>query len=91
MREDEDAFSLTLGFALARRTGLPVSLVSGSGGLLSDALVRNTDVACLAFVGGKSNGRDIAASLYDCEKRYMLEEDAHPYNPGRSNTAARLS
>jgi acyl-CoA reductase-like NAD-dependent aldehyde dehydrogenase len=70
---DGGLFSLTLGFALARRAGLPVSLVSGSGGALSDALVRNQDVACLAFVGGKSNGRDIAASLYDREKRYMLE------------------
>ncbi|WP_129671420.1 aldehyde dehydrogenase family protein [Candidatus Chloroploca sp. Khr17] len=70
---DGGIFSLTLGFALARRVGLPVSLVSGSGGVLSDALVRNPDVACLAFVGGKSNGRDIAASLYDREKRYMLE------------------
>ncbi|HMQ33058.1 MAG TPA: aldehyde dehydrogenase family protein [Chloroflexaceae bacterium] len=70
---DGGMFALTLGFALARRAGLPVSLVSGSGGQLSDALVRNPDVACLAFVGGKSNGRDIAASLYDREKRYMLE------------------
>jgi acyl-CoA reductase-like NAD-dependent aldehyde dehydrogenase len=70
---DGGMFSLTLGFALARRAGLPVSLVSGSGGTLSDALVRNHDVSCLAFVGGKSNGRDIAASLYDRDKRYMLE------------------
>lgn len=70
---DGGAFALTLGFALARRAGLPVTLVSGSGGALSDALVRNPDVACLAFVGGKTNGRDIAASLYDREKRYMLE------------------
>lgn len=70
---DGGMYSLTLGFALARRCGLPVSLVSGSGGALSDALVRNPDVACLAFVGGKSNGRDIAASLYDRDKRYMLE------------------
>jgi acyl-CoA reductase-like NAD-dependent aldehyde dehydrogenase len=30
-------------------------------------------VACLAFVGGRTNGRDIAASLYDRNKRYMLE------------------
>jgi acyl-CoA reductase-like NAD-dependent aldehyde dehydrogenase len=70
---DGGMFALTVGFALARRCGLPVSLVSGSGGTLSDALVRNQDVACLAFVGGKSNGRDIAASLYDRDKRYMLE------------------
>lgn len=70
---DGGLYALTLGFALARRAGLPVSIVSGSGGTLSDALVRNPDVACLAFVGGKTNGRDIAASLYDREKRYMLE------------------
>lgn len=70
---DGGLFSLTIGFALARRCGLPVSLVSGSGGALSEALVRNQDVDALAFVGGKSNGRDIAASLYDRDKRYMLE------------------
>jgi acyl-CoA reductase-like NAD-dependent aldehyde dehydrogenase len=70
---DGGAFSLSLGFALMRRAGLPVTLVSGSGGALSDALVRNPDIACLAFVGGKTNGRDIAASLYDRERRYMLE------------------
>lgn len=64
---------LTLAFALARREKLPVSLVSGSGGQLSDALVKNNAIACLAFVGGKSNGGVIAASLYDQNKRYMLE------------------
>lgn len=70
---DGSLYALTIGMAIARRAGLPVSLVSGSGGQLSDALVRNTDVDCLAFVGGKTNGRDIASSLYDREKRYMLE------------------
>lgn len=64
---------LTLACALARRAELPVTLLSGSGGQLGDALVRGDEVACLAFVGGKSNGRDIAASLYDRNKRYMLE------------------
>lgn len=70
---DGGLFSLTLSMCLARRAGLPVSLVSGSGGQLSEALVRNDDIACLSFVGGKTNGRDIAASLYDKGKRYMLE------------------
>lgn len=70
---DGGLFALTVSLALARRCGLPVSLVSGSGGKLSEALVRGPEVACLAFVGGKTNGRDIAASLYDREKRYMLE------------------
>jgi acyl-CoA reductase-like NAD-dependent aldehyde dehydrogenase len=50
-----------------------VSLVSGSGGQLSDALVRNEFVDCLAFVGGKTNGGAVAASLYDDSKRYMIE------------------
>ena len=70
---DGGLYALTLSFAIARRAGLPVSLVSGSGGQLSEALVRNDDIACLSFVGGKTNGRDIAASLYDKGKRYMLE------------------
>jgi acyl-CoA reductase-like NAD-dependent aldehyde dehydrogenase len=70
---DGGLYALTLSMAMARRAGLPVSLVSGSGGQLSDALVRHEAVACLSFVGGKSNGRDIAASLYDQDRRYMLE------------------
>lgn len=70
---DGGLFALSLCFGLARRAGLPVSLVSGSGGELSDALVRNEYVDCLAFVGGKNNGRDIAAAFYDRNKRYMLE------------------
>jgi acyl-CoA reductase-like NAD-dependent aldehyde dehydrogenase len=70
---DGGVFALTVAFALARRSGLPVSLVSGAGGQLSDVLVRSADVDCLAFVGGRTNGRDVAASLYDHDKRYMLE------------------
>lgn len=70
---DGGLVALTLSFGFARRCDLPVSLVSGSGGELSEALVRNQSVDCLSFVGGKSNGRDIAASLYDRQKRYMLE------------------
>ncbi len=65
--------ALTVCHALARRCGLPVTLVSGSGGQLSDALVRNDGIDCLAFVGGKTHGRDVAAGLYDRDKRYMLE------------------
>jgi acyl-CoA reductase-like NAD-dependent aldehyde dehydrogenase len=70
---DGGLFTLTVAMAVAAQCDLPVSLVSGSGGELSDALVRNDDVACLSFVGGKSGGRDVAASLYDRDKRYMLE------------------
>lgn len=70
---DGGLFALSFAHALARRAGLPLSLVSGSGGELSEALVRNESVDCLAFVGGKTNGRDIAAAFYDRNKRYMLE------------------
>jgi len=66
-------WSLTLCFAIAKRNDLPVSLISGSGGVLSEALVTHDDVDCLSYVGGKSNGRMIASSLYDKNKRYMLE------------------
>jgi len=70
---DGGFISLSFAFALARRCGLPVSLVSGSGGELSEILVRNQHIDCLSFVGGRSSGRDIAASLIDKNKRYMLE------------------
>ena len=70
---DGGLYALTVAHAIARRAGLPVSLVSGSGGQLSDALVRNEFVDCLAFVGGKTSGGTIAASLYDANKRYLLE------------------
>jgi acyl-CoA reductase-like NAD-dependent aldehyde dehydrogenase len=70
---DGGLYTLTLSMALARRAGLPVSLVSGSGGQLSEALVRNEAVTCLSFVGGKTSGRDIAASLYGEGRRCMLE------------------
>lgn len=70
---DGGFISLSLTFALARQCGLPVSLVSGSGGELSDVLVRNENVDCLSFVGGRDSGRNIAASLVDKNKRYMLE------------------
>lgn len=70
---DGSLYALTLSHAIARRAGLPVSLVSGSGGQLSEALVRNEFVDCLAFVGGKTNGGVIASALYDEKKRYMLE------------------
>lgn len=70
---DGGLFALTVAFALTRREGLPVSLVSGPGAELADALVTNNRIGALAFVGGKSNGRDVAAQLYDKHKRHMLE------------------
>lgn len=70
---DGGFISLSLAFALARRCGLPVSLVSGSGGDLSEILVRSEHIDCLSFVGGRYSGRNIAAQLVDKNKRYMLE------------------
>src|SRR5260370_30386583 len=70
---DGGLYALTLAHAVARRCGLPVSLVNGSRGQLSEALVRHEHVDCLAFVAGKTNGGGIASSLYDDKKRYMLE------------------
>ena len=70
---DGGFISLSLTFAIARRCGLPVTLVSGSGGELSDVLVKNDDVDCLSFVGGRYNGRNIADALAQDHKRYMLE------------------
>ena len=70
---DGGLFSLTIGFALANRAKLPVTLLSGGGGELGPALVRGDDVSCLAFVGGRSSGRAVAAALYDGQKRHILE------------------
>ncbi|MBG8554134.1 aldehyde dehydrogenase family protein [Hymenobacter guriensis] len=70
---DGGFISLSLAFAIARRCGLPVTLVSGPGGELSDALVKNDAIDCLSFVGGRYNGRNIADALAQHQKRYMLE------------------
>ena len=70
---DGGLVSLTLAAAIARRHGLPISLVSGSGARLAEALVRDAAVAAVAFVGGKSSGRDVEAALLDRGTRYMIE------------------
>ncbi len=70
---DGGFISLSLAFALARRCGIPVTLVSGPGGELSDVLVKHDAIDCLSFVGGRYNGRNIADALSQENKRYMLE------------------
>ena len=70
---DGGFISLSLAFALARRSGLPVSLISGAGAELSDVLVKNEAVDCLSFVGGRYSGRTIADALAQTQKRYMFE------------------
>ncbi|TCO55136.1 aldehyde dehydrogenase family protein [Actinocrispum wychmicini] len=66
---------LTLATALAAREGLPVTLVSGSGGELSAVLVRDPGIGCVSFVGGRDVGGQIAGSLADLGKRHILEQE----------------
>jgi acyl-CoA reductase-like NAD-dependent aldehyde dehydrogenase len=67
--------ALTLSAALMRRCELPVTLLSGSGSRLSPALVLSDDVGCLAFVGGRDAGGQIASRLVQTDKRHMLEQE----------------
>lgn len=69
------ATTLTLAHALMAREGLPVTLLSGAGSELSSVLVRSDEIGALAFVGGRSNGGQVAASLLDTGKRHMLEQE----------------
>ncbi len=69
------AITLTLAHALMVRAGLPVTLLSGDGATLSDALVRSPELGALAFVGGRSNGGRVAAQLVDTGKRHFLEQE----------------
>jgi acyl-CoA reductase-like NAD-dependent aldehyde dehydrogenase len=70
---DGGLYALTVFAGLAREAGLPVSLLSGSGAELADALLRNPLVACIAFVGGKTGGRDVVAKMASAERRHMVE------------------
>jgi acyl-CoA reductase-like NAD-dependent aldehyde dehydrogenase len=67
--------TLTLAHALMKRAGLPLSLVSGVGGHLGEALIRSDGIGALAFVGGRANGRRAAVSLADTRRRHMLEQE----------------
>jgi acyl-CoA reductase-like NAD-dependent aldehyde dehydrogenase len=66
---------LTLAHAFMAAAGLPVSLVSGQGRELGDALIRGAGIGALAFVGGRANGRLAATSLADTGRRHMLEQE----------------
>ena len=67
--------TLTLAHALMRRADLPVTLLSGVGGHLGEALIRSDGIGALAFVGGRANGRRAAVSLADTGRRHMLEQE----------------
>ncbi|MET8451468.1 aldehyde dehydrogenase family protein [Streptomyces sp. NPDC005209] len=66
---------LTLASALAAREGIPVTLVSGSGGELSEALVRAPEIGCVSFVGGRDTGAAVATAVADLGKRHVLEQE----------------
>jgi len=66
---------LTLAHAVLARAGLPVTLLSGVGSALGDALIRGEGIGALAFVGGRANGRKAATSLADTGRRHMLEQE----------------
>ncbi len=66
---------LTLACALAVREGLPVTLLSGSGGELSQALVRAPEIGCVSFVGGRDTGAAVATAVADLGKRHILEQE----------------
>ena len=67
--------ALTLAHAVMARAGLPVTLVSGVGAELSDALVSSRELGAFAFVGGRSNGRATLERLADFDKRHILEQE----------------
>jgi acyl-CoA reductase-like NAD-dependent aldehyde dehydrogenase len=67
--------TLTLAHAIMKRAGLPVTLLSGVGSQLGDVLIRSHEIGCLAFVGGRTNGRKAATSLADTGKRHFLEQE----------------
>src|SRR5690349_10543370 len=69
------AACLTLAHALMARSGLPVTLLSGSGEELSEVLVRAPEIGAVAFVGGRSNGGKVAAALLDSDKRHLIEQE----------------
>ncbi|GAA3037946.1 aldehyde dehydrogenase family protein [Streptomyces olivoverticillatus] len=58
-----------------RAGGVPVTLVSGSGGELSEALVRAPEIGCVSFVGGRDTGARVATAVADLGKRHILEQE----------------
>src|SRR5439155_24565516 len=51
------------------------TLLSGGGAELSEVLVRSPEIGAMAFVGGRSAGGKVAASLVDLGKRHMIEQE----------------
>jgi acyl-CoA reductase-like NAD-dependent aldehyde dehydrogenase len=65
----------TLAVELARRAGLPFTLISGKGSQLSPVLVQTEEIGALSFVGGRAVGAEIASALVESDTRHMLEQE----------------
>jgi acyl-CoA reductase-like NAD-dependent aldehyde dehydrogenase len=69
-----------------RPRGPPLTLVSGSGSELSEALVRSPEIGCVSFVGGRDTGAAVATAVVDLGKhRGCLDPDA--FLPGQDSSA----
>jgi acyl-CoA reductase-like NAD-dependent aldehyde dehydrogenase len=66
---------LTLAHALLHRVGLPVTLLSGEGAEIGEALVRTPGIGAIAFVGGRATGRRAAISMADPRLRHIYEQE----------------
>jgi len=66
---------LTLAHALMHRVGLPVTLLSGEGAQIGEALVRTPGIGAIAFVGGRATGRRAAISMADPHLRHIYEQE----------------
>ena len=74
--------TLTLAHAFMKRAGLPVTLLSGVGSQLGDVLIRSEEIGCLAFVGGRANGRK-AATVAGRHRQAALPRAGGPERLGR--------
>ncbi len=66
---------LTLAHAIMHRVGLPVTLLSGEGAEIGEALVRTPGIGAIAFVGGRATGRRAAISMADPRLRHIYEQE----------------
>lgn len=69
------AVTLAVAHALMAQAGLPVSLLHGGGSELAPALVADSRLGAVAFVGGRRNGAKVAAALQGSNTRAIIEQE----------------
>lgn len=69
------AVTLAVAHALMNQAGLPVSLLHGGGSELAPALVADSRLGAVAFVGGRRNGAKVAAALRGSSTRAIIEQE----------------